>query len=119
VIDRDDTAVVREAYRRFNDRDVDAALALMTSDVVWPNTVEGGFVHGQDGVREHWRKVFATSEPSIDPEEISQDADGRVSARVRQVVTDKQGRLLADDRITHVFQTEGGRIQRMHVVTGP
>jgi SnoaL-like domain len=40
---------LRRAYEAFNARDVEAALALMHSDVDWPNAIEGGRVHGHDG----------------------------------------------------------------------
>lgn len=37
--------LLRVAYAAFNARDIDAALAIMTPDVVWPKAFKGGFVH--------------------------------------------------------------------------
>jgi len=51
-----DVAVLREAYRAFNARDMDAALATMRPDVEWPNGMEGGTVYGHAGVREYWTR---------------------------------------------------------------
>ena len=44
-------ALLRAAYAVFNARDMDAAVALMTPDVVWPKAFKGGFVRGPEEVR--------------------------------------------------------------------
>ena len=43
--------LLKKAYSAFNARDLDGALATMQPDVVWPNGMEGGVVHGHEGVR--------------------------------------------------------------------
>ena len=48
--------LIRQAYAAFNARKIDAALALMCSDVVWPNGMEGGVVLGHAGIREYWTR---------------------------------------------------------------
>ena len=45
--------LLRAAYAAFNARDIDAALALMTSDVGWPRAFKGGFVVGLEEVRDY------------------------------------------------------------------
>ena len=45
-----DQELLTTAYRAFNVRDLEAALAAMHPEVEWPNTMEGGYVHGHDGV---------------------------------------------------------------------
>lgn len=56
MLDADGTtrALLERAYERFNARDIDAVLALMTIDVEWPNGWEGGYVHGHDEVLDLW-----------------------------------------------------------------
>jgi len=49
-----DRQLLEQAYGAFNARDVDAALATMDPDVIWPNVMEGGHVYGHIGVRECW-----------------------------------------------------------------
>ena len=46
-----DTELLERLYDRFNARDIEAALATMHPDVIWANGLEGGHVHGHDGVR--------------------------------------------------------------------
>ncbi len=38
----DQEAALLTAYRAFNARDIDRALAVMTDDIDWPNGWEGG-----------------------------------------------------------------------------
>jgi SAM-dependent methyltransferase len=45
--------LLENAYRAFNARAIDSALATMHADVEWPNGMEGGSVHGH--------MVFATT----------------------------------------------------------
>ncbi|MBA3262949.1 MAG: nuclear transport factor 2 family protein [Thermoleophilaceae bacterium] len=47
----DPERLIRAAYRAFNARDLDAAVALMHPDVDWPNAWEGGRVVGRSDVR--------------------------------------------------------------------
>src|SRR6266487_3642422 len=50
----DDIAVLRAIYNCFNARDIDGVLDALTDDVAWANGMEGGYVHGREGVREYW-----------------------------------------------------------------
>jgi len=40
MVEESKVAVLKEAYRAFNARDIDAALATMQADVEWPNGME-------------------------------------------------------------------------------
>jgi hypothetical protein len=106
---------VRSAYDAFNSRETEAAVALMDPEVDWPNVPEGGFIHGQEQVREHWREQFAQADPHIEVADISERADGRVEARVRQIVHGRDGSEVSDDSLIHVFTIENDRIKRMEV----
>jgi ketosteroid isomerase-like protein len=56
------TNTVREllssAYAAFNTRDIDGALSAMQPDVAWANGMEGGIVHGSEGVRAYWTRQW-------------------------------------------------------------
>jgi hypothetical protein len=45
--------VLQSAYRAFNARDVEAAIALMHAEVDWPKAWEGGPVSGRTAVRDY------------------------------------------------------------------
>lgn len=107
--------LVRRAYSAFNHREIEAGIALMDPEVDWPNVPEGGFVHGRDQLREHWRKQFSQVDPHIEIGRIDEKADGRVEAQVRQIVRKLDGTKVSDDRLLHVFTIANERIKRMEV----
>jgi len=107
--------LVREAYAAFNARKVDAGVALMDPEVDWPNVPKGGFVHGREQVREHWREQFGRVDPHIEITGVKQTSEGRVEAHVRQIVRRPDGSRLSDDKLVHVFTIAGDRIKRMEV----
>ena len=78
-------------YRAFNARDIDAALALMHTDVDWPNGMEGGRVHGHQAVRDYWTRQWGLIDPHVEPIDFRTDEDGRTVVDVHQVVRDLAG----------------------------
>jgi hypothetical protein len=103
------------AYRDFNARDIDAVLARMCQDVVWPNGMEGGFVYGWQGIREYWTRQWKILDPHVDPVTIREDETGRWVVDVHQVVRDREGKLLLDTTVRHVYRIEDGLIVRMDI----
>ena len=104
-----------KAYDAFNEREIEAGVALMDPEVDWPNVPKGGFVHGQDQVRAHWREQFGQADPRIEVAAIAQTGEGRVEASVRQIVRGLDGAELSDDRLLHVFTIANDHIRRMEV----
>jgi len=106
--------LLRRAYRAFNDRDLDAALALMHPDVDWPNVIEGGRVRGHGEVRAYWERQFETIDPHVEPKRFAEEG-GRFVVDVHQVVRDAERTLLADQRVRHVYTLRDGLIERMEI----
>jgi hypothetical protein len=75
-----DTKLLEHLYQRFNARDVEAVLATMHRDVMWANGMEGGHVHGRDGVRHYWTRQWAMIDPHVELAGFSAGADGAVIA---------------------------------------
>jgi hypothetical protein len=109
--------VLRAAYAAFNARDLDAAIALMDPQVDWPNAWEGGRVTGRDEVREYWTRQFAAISSRVEPEGLTEEADGSVTVDVHQVVHDAaSGELLVDTRVRHRYRLEDGLVARMDLL---
>jgi ketosteroid isomerase-like protein len=107
--------LLKRLYDRFNARDIDAVLATMHEDVMWANGMDGGHVHGRDGVRTYWTRQWATIAPHVEPTDISANADGVFHVEVHQTVRDLDGNLLADKMVGHIFRLERGLIRRFDI----
>jgi ketosteroid isomerase-like protein len=111
----DDEELLRYAYAAFNARKVDAALATMHPDVEWPNGIEGGTVHGRQGVRDYWTRQWTLIDPRVEPLSFAPLDDGRVAVDVRQVVHDREGKLLLEQRVRHVYRIDDRLIREMEI----
>jgi ketosteroid isomerase-like protein len=107
--------LLQRAYASFNARDLDGALATMRPDVVWPNGMEGGVVHGHDGVRAYWTRQWGMIDPHVDPVSFSEDESGRIVVNVHQVVRELSGKVLFDRMVEHVYTLSDGLIQSMEI----
>lgn len=108
--------LLRAAYSAFNDRDLEAVLALMHRDVDWPNAWEGGRVAGRDAVAAYWSRQFEAISSRVEPEAFAEMEDGSVSVEVHQVVRDAStGELISDSRADHRWWFEEGLVVRMDV----
>lgn len=103
------------AYAAFNDRDIDAALALMTQDVAWPKTFKGGFVRGHDEIRAYWTEQWSEINPQVKPVSFHPNDTGDILVKVHQIVLDLSGAQLADQHVGHLFTFEDNLIRAMEI----
>ena len=118
----DDTAIIRTLYERFNARDIDGVLEALTDDVAWANGMDGGHVHGHEGLREYWTRQWALVSPHVEPVGFGRGSDGSVVVEVLQTVTDLQGRPLQgqthglkDKTVGHIFHMRDGKVARFDI----
>lgn len=115
ALDESTRNVIHEAYRAFNSREMDAALATMQPNVEWPNGMEGGTVDGHGGVRNYWTRQWGMLDPHVDPVKIDADGHGRIVVGVHQVIRDLNGKVLMDRMVEHVYLFENGLIRSMEI----
>lgn len=106
--------LLRDAYRDFNARNIEAVISRMNPEVEWANGMEGGHVHGRDEVRAYWTRQFTALNPHVDPVSITQDGNNWV-VEVHQVVHDLAGNLMVDTTVYHTYQFRDGLIARMDI----
>jgi len=99
----------RQLYKHFNDRKIDLVISKMTANVKWANGMDGGFVYGQDAVRDYWTKQFTLISSNVTPLEIETD-NGIVKIKVHQVVHSQDGKFLADETVYHYFKMNDNKI---------
>jgi hypothetical protein len=105
-------------YDAFNARDIEAVLARLHPDVIWPNGWEGGTLYGRDAVRDYWLRQWAAINPTVTPMGHMIESDGRTAIVVRQVIRDLHGAVLAQGEVVHVYRIEGGLIRSMAIRGG-
>jgi len=108
-------AILKQTYQHFNDRNIDATLAMMHPEVEWPNGMEGGIEFGHEAVRNYWSRQWKVLDPHVEPIGFSKQKDGRIDLTVHQVVHDVSGNLLVDQIIHHVYTFEDGLIKAMEI----
>jgi hypothetical protein len=97
-------------YAAFNARDLDRCLAGMQPDVIWANGMDGGNVHGHEGVRDYWTRQWKLVNPHVDPQKF-EDEGNRVRVDVHQVVRALDGTLIVDQMVKHVFTFDDGLVK--------
>jgi hypothetical protein len=107
--------LIDHAYAAFNRRDIDAALAFMTTEVSWPKASEGGRVTGKEEVRAYWTRQWSEFDPQVQPLSITTADDGRIRIQVRQIVKSLEGTVLFNREVTHIVTLENGLIAAMHL----
>lgn len=113
----DERDILRQAYRDFNARNIDAVISRMHEEVAWANGMEGGHVHGRNAVRLYWKRQFETLNPHVEPIKIEPDQNHNWVVEVHQVVHDIKGNLLIDATVYHTYQFRDGFISRMDITT--
>jgi hypothetical protein len=105
---------LRHLYSLFNARDIDGVLARLHPEVVWANGMEGGYVHGHDGLQDYWTRQWAMIDPHVEPLAFSTSGT-RTAVEVRQTVHDHNGVLLADKIVSHLFEITDGLVTRFDI----
>ena len=110
--------LISQAYFAFNQRDVDAALMLMSENVSWPKASEGGRVVGREEVRDYWTRQWAEFDPRVDVFEVVEREAGKTDVKVHQLVKNLKGDILSDTELWHVYTIANGLIERMDIKEG-
>ncbi|HZZ00350.1 MAG TPA: nuclear transport factor 2 family protein [Candidatus Baltobacteraceae bacterium] len=107
--------LISRAYDAFNQRDIDAALVLMSEHVSWPKASEGGRVVGKQEIRDYWTRQWAEFDPRVDVLEIVEGEAGKIDVKVHQLVRNLKGDVLSDTQLCHVYTIVNGLIERMDI----
>jgi nuclear transport factor 2 (NTF2) superfamily protein len=106
--------LLRKIYDEFNARHIDKVLSAFHKDVEWPNGWEGGYVHGHEEIRDYWTRQWKEIDPVVTPTAVKQNNEA-IEVTVHQLVKDKNGTVLMDKTIKHVYFFEDGLVKRMEI----
>lgn len=107
--------LIRKAYAAFNARDIPTVLATFHPQVRWSRAWEGDYATGHDEVRDYWLRQWQELDPQVEPTGFRERADGKLEVAVHQVVKDKQGQLLFDGPVKHVYTIQDGLFKQMDI----
>jgi hypothetical protein len=111
----DAQTLIAEAYSAFNQRNIDAVLALMTESVSWPKASEGGRAIGKEEIRAYWTRQWKEFDPHVEPIEVIDRGAGKIDVRVHQLVKSLGGDVLLDREVWHSYTIANGLIERMDI----
>jgi hypothetical protein len=114
----DTQALMSAIYAAFNERNIDGALALMSEDVSWPKASEGGRVVGKQAIREYWTRQWTEFDPLVNVLEVVDRESGVTGVKVHQLVKDREGNVLSDTELWHVYSSADSLIDRMDIKDG-
>lgn len=106
---------IRKAYTAFNERNIDNALSTMQPDVQWSKAWEGGYISGQEEIKQYWTRQWTEINPKVEPVGFEARANGSLEVRVHQKVKDLQDHLMFDGMVKHVYTFKDGLIQTMDI----
>ena len=108
-------SLIRQAYAAFNTRDIPAVLCTLHTQVRWSRAWEGDYATGHDEVQAYWLRQWQELEPRVEPTSIQERADGKLEVSVHQVVRDKEGSLLFDGPVKHIYTLQDGLLMQMDI----
>ena len=111
----DAQTLIAEAYSAFNQRNIDAVLALMSESVSWPKASEGGRAVGKEEIRAYWSRQWKEFDPHVEPVEVIDRGAGKIDVRVHQLVKSLGGDVLLDREVWHSYIIANGLIERMDI----
>jgi nuclear transport factor 2 (NTF2) superfamily protein len=105
--------IISHIYTAFNNRDIAGVLKFFSADVKWPNGWEGGYLHGHEQVHNYWTRQWAGIDPIVTPTGLQQPENGQLLVKVRQLVKDLNGTVIADSMVNHSYLFEDGLVKQM------
>ncbi len=108
-------ALIQKIYAAFNARDIPTILAAFDPQVRWARAWEGDYATGHEQVRDYWLRQWQELDPHVEPTGFASRADGRLEVAVQQLVKDKQGQVIVDGPVRHLYTIENGLIKQMDI----
>jgi nuclear transport factor 2 (NTF2) superfamily protein len=104
-----------DLYAAFNARELETVLSALAPDVSWPNGWEGGVVEGHDAVRDYWTRQWSQIDPTVTPTAFASIGNDRIAVTVAQTIRDRDGTLLGEGVVTHVYRFRDGLVTDMEI----
>ncbi|MGI4884055.1 MAG: hypothetical protein ACRYFR_03750 [Janthinobacterium lividum] len=84
----------------------------------WSKAWEGAYATGHAEVRAYWQRQWQELDPHVEPTRIRARTDGRLEVAVQQLVRDKQGQVVFEGHVKHLYTLQDGLLQQMNIEPG-
>ncbi len=108
------TALLKNLYSAFNDRDTNRILECFAEDADWPNGMTGERVVGHKDIREYWTYQWTVINSKVEPLSFS-ESEGTTVVEVRQLVKDLNDNVISDGIVRHTYTFENDKVTRMDI----
>ena len=106
---------MRKIHAAFNARDIPTIPATFDPQVRWSRAWEGDYATGHEQVRAYWQRQWQELNPHVEPIGFTQRKSGQLEVTVHQLVKDRQGQVLFDGPVKHLYLIEAGLIKQMDI----
>lgn len=107
--------LLRRLYNAFNDRDVESALEVIHPNALWANGMEGGMIHGHEGIRDYWMRQWSYITWHIRPMHLQKIDNENFVVKAHQILRDLSGNIVSIRDLQHIFRIEDGLITSMNI----
>ncbi len=96
-------AILDRFYDAYQRQDLPAILDLVDNQINWPDAWEGGRVVGRRAFTDYMRRQFNAVHPLIVATHFEDLPDGKVRVEVHQSIEDREGNILVETEVSHIF----------------
>jgi ketosteroid isomerase-like protein len=111
----DAQALLTKLYEAYNRRDFAAFSALLTSDVDWPDQIQGGRLVGHEALATYWAANDKVIKVDSAPVTFTALPDSRIAVDVNQIVRNLTGQVWSDSCVRQIFTLRDDKVARMDV----
>ncbi|NQE64947.1 nuclear transport factor 2 family protein [Caulobacter sp. RHG1] len=110
--------VLARSYEAVNAQDLAATRAVLHPDVSWPDTLEGGRLHGRNAVVAHLAQLFALTRPNVQLIRVVAETEGELDVEVQLLVEDHKGHIWSDTRARLTYRFRDGLLSDVIILSG-
>ncbi len=87
----------------------------MTTDVEWPDQLEGTLLRGGQAIVEYWERLAKVHRHAYEPKHFDLTAPDRVVVSLIRTVHSQSGEVISQGLIHHVYDFRNGRVCKMQI----
>lgn len=115
---RHERALLAQAYKAFNARDLAGLAAVLHPNARWPDSLEGGFVEGRAAVVDYFARQFDLMQLDARQVTVREEPPARIVLDIQHAVRSREGQLWSDTRTVLAYDFADGLIVEMSILKG-